>query len=182
MQYLFLCSFLLSCCRLSAFIVSDSEELSDDENTVPTYPPLSPISYPTPCTPATGVMFWGSPRTPDKERVKMVQFTERKPLTPKNYRIPKPQAAATEMKFPSTPMTCPLPKAPFTARRPHMTPRNYPASFLDSATTPSANKNFTRFKNTMVSELFQMFNQSIFDGMVSTLCKCVVCLSSSSSY
>ena len=92
---------LLYSTSLSVFIVSDSEDVgaisSDDEENLPPIihfgspasPPKSPTAtspYQTPCTPASGIMFWGSPT---RENIIKAQTTvskkHRRPLGISNY-------------------------------------------------------------------------------------------------
>ena len=42
--------------------------------------------------------------------------------------------------------------------------------------TPSANKNFARSKNAMVSECFELFNSSVFDNQVCYIRRVCVCV------
>ena len=55
--------------------------------------------------------------------------------------------------------------------------RNIPPS-LQLVTTPSAAKNFSRFKNKMITEVFSLFNESVFENKV---CKSDLYLSNSQS-
>ncbi len=108
-------------------------------------------------------MFWGSPTEQGPTSVK--EFSEGRTFTPKNdtqFRRP-----VTEKRLPLTPLNRPVLQIPFTERRPHIIPRNrsIPTKYYPVA-TPSVNKNFSRFKNTMISELFKLFNESIFEGKV----------------
>ncbi len=84
---------------LSVFIVSDSEDTgaisSDDEENLPPVvhfaspagppkpPPASP--YQTPCTPASGIMFWGSPAMENIKAQTTVSKKHRRPLGISNF-------------------------------------------------------------------------------------------------
>lgn len=46
------------------------------------------------------------------------------------------------------------------------TPRGKPTRPPPSLTTPAATKNFSRFKTTMVAELYSQFNRTVFDNKV----------------
>lgn len=83
--------FLIS---LSVFIVSDTEDvevISEDEENVPPSPvrPEMTTSYHTPCTPSSGIMFWGSPANDSVKSHVKVQTTgskgHRRPLRVQNY-------------------------------------------------------------------------------------------------
>ena len=68
---------------------------------------------------------------------------------------------------------CPIPhnwqRRPFTERKTlPRTPLNRPPP-SKPITTPSAAKNFSRAKNKMIAELFQLFNESVFDRLVSQM-------------
>lgn len=162
--------------------------------------PGSPV-YETPCTPNSGLMFWGSPRnrtgpknhprvplsekkvfplTPTNQTCpRHVPFSDRKPLplTPRDQTAPRyhPRVSFSEKKVvPATPRNqttgprhYPDPHVPFMERKvlPH-TPRNRPPPRSQPVTTPSANKNFSRFKEDMIAELFREFNRSVFEGQV----------------
>ena len=71
---------------LNEFIVSDSEEvivLSDDDVLTPVGSPTQSKSYQTPTTPATGLMFWGSPNENSIQPPRGKAFTcvkERRPF------------------------------------------------------------------------------------------------------
>ena len=92
---------LLYSTSLSVFIVSDSEDVgaisSDDEENLrpiihfgspagPPKPPKTASPYQTPCTPASGIMFWGSPT---RENIIKAQTTvskkHRRPLGISNF-------------------------------------------------------------------------------------------------
>ena len=154
-------------CSLSSFIVSDSEVMSGDEENVCSSPPRLPLSpvYQTPCAPATGIMFWGSPSSTSssykshRNTVKSVHFTSSPVLHP---------GSVTAGRSPLTPVNRPLTQLmSFTERRPQMPPRNCPMPSKCPVTTPSAGKNFSRCKSTMVAELFKFFNKSVFEEKVS---------------
>ena len=200
------------CCdSLSVFIVSDTESLSEgedschgDENLPPhTSSPTKRSSiYFNPCTTNSGIVFWGSPELSPPRLAK-------NPLTPAN-RPPLLHPATTVGRrgVPSTPLSRPprphpvtvagkrsvpqtarpppavtakgrdVPSTPLNRlQRPHpvttagrrgfpLTPANHPPLQLP-VTTPSAGRSFSRSKDKMVAELFKLFNDSVFDGMVS---------------
>lgn len=60
-----------------------------------------------------------------------------------------------------------------TAKKPlPVTPINKRPPIYQSLTTPSANKQFSRFKNHMMKENFELFNESVFENKVSIIRTC----------
>lgn len=91
---------LLYSTSLSVFIVSDSEDIgaisSDDEENLPPVihfaspphppkPPMATSPYQTPCTPGSGIMFWGSPTRENIKAQTTVSKKYRRPLGISNY-------------------------------------------------------------------------------------------------
>ena len=78
---------------LSVFIVSDSEEvveISDDEENltpspIPNPPDKTTPFYHTPCTPSSGIMFWGSPSAESANVRTTGGHGYRRPLGEQNY-------------------------------------------------------------------------------------------------
>ena len=199
------------------FIVSDSEDVraissDDDENLPPIHfaspsgpsvarPPTSP--YQTPCTPATGIMFWGSPTM---ENIKARTTASKKHIRPLGvsnlYDSPSGKLIVIVFNIASNVpinviyeillleervldhriiiismlkniykrnwvcdmnlcLYC-VPGAVLSMS----TPKGKPTRPPPSLTTPSASKNFSRFKMTMVDELYSQFNRTVFDNKV----------------
>lgn len=200
---------------LSVFIVSDSENVSGEDDSDNELPPR-PLIYHTPCTPKAGVMFWGdispqnmppntkgscpqhqqdsstrslditkSPRHQQDSSTGSLDITRsprhQQDSSTRSLDItgsPIHQQDPSSTRFPDTPESSgnnhhPIPhywqRRPFTERKllPR-TPLNRPPP-SQPITTPSAAKNFSRAKNKMITELFQLFNESVFDRLVSRM-------------
>ncbi len=145
--------------------MSDSEEVDDHEEDKEGRDEIeTPPIYSTPHIPNTGVVFWGSPEVPESKfgfsHYGNSTSTKEKPRfkTPSvrfNWdSIFKPTVRSGRKSLTSR-------KNPFCS-----TPLERVPPMIGSLTTPSSSKNFPRFKSTIVLELFDSFNKSVFKNKV----------------
>ena len=164
--------------------MSDTEDIDcKDESNGENHLEGTPPTYSTPHMPDTGVMFWGSPNA-HQHKCKAPE-TGKKPLphaTPSNTCIYKYNTPFTEKK--PLPFVTPTVKFNTAVNMKSVSIRSGRKSLtgckesyfttpfrrapppLDILTTPSSTKYFPRFKSNMVQELFQMFNETVFENKV----------------